>query len=101
MFLSVIEIDPQKTEAARDAILKAWPKCRVLHIRAPNLDREDVHGFYDRLLPKIGTPHLLAEDVKVGDRNVQRSGEIWMEVRYVPGCRRRLPPLGQRTTASH
>lgn len=85
MFLSVVDIDPLNPESARDAILQAWPQCHVLHIRAPGLRPEDVHGFYDRLLPEIGTPHFLAEDVAVGDRNVQRSGKLWMEVRYVPG----------------
>ncbi len=39
---------------------------------------------YDTLLPRIGTPHYLAEDVRAGDRSVQRTGELWMEVRYDP-----------------
>ncbi len=83
--LAIVDIDPQRTDHASSLILEAWNRCRVLHIRNPALRPDDVRAFYDRILPSIGTPYLLAEDVNVGDRNSQRSGELWMEVRYVPG----------------
>jgi len=83
--LATIDLDPTSPERASAAILDAWSRCRVLCIRAPKLQPDEVHAFYDRILPAVGTPHLLAEDVNVGDRDSQRSGELWMEVRYVPG----------------
>jgi alpha-ketoglutarate-dependent taurine dioxygenase len=83
--LLTIDIDSRSPSDACAAILEAWRSCLVLHIRARGVEAEHARAFYERILPKIGTPHLLAEDVKVGDRNSQRSGELWMEVRYVPG----------------
>jgi len=38
--------------------------------------------WYEGLFPFIGTPAHLAEDVRSGDREHQRTGGIWMEVRY-------------------
>ena len=83
--LATVDIDPTRPTQASATILEAWRQCRVLHIRAPRLQPNEVQEFYDRLLPSIGTPCLLAEDVNVGGRDSQRSGELWMEVRYVPG----------------
>jgi alpha-ketoglutarate-dependent taurine dioxygenase len=45
---------------------------------------EDPRSFYDSNFPSIGLPVPLAEDVNAGDREEQRTGEIWMEVRYDP-----------------
>src|SRR5262249_53270405 len=39
---------------------------------------------YDELLPHIGTPKYFAEDVRAGNRDVQRTNELWTEVRYDP-----------------
>lgn len=67
-----------------EILLKAWQNSKVIHLRVTDLAPEDVLGFYDRLLPKIGTAYALAEDVRVGDRNQQKNGEIWTEIRYDP-----------------
>ena len=63
-------------------ILEAWQNYKVIHIRILDLTPENVLDFYNHLIPKISTPYALAEDVTIGDRTQQRTGEIWMEIRY-------------------
>lgn len=82
--LREVLIDPADLERAADAILEAWKDALVVHIRPTAPVGEDIRAFYDQLLPRIGTPCLLAEDVRAGGRDVQRTGELWMEVRYDP-----------------
>jgi alpha-ketoglutarate-dependent taurine dioxygenase len=64
-------------------VREAWRSALVVTIR-PTRKLDDVRATYDALLPRIGTPHYLAEDVRAGSRDVQRTGELWMEVRYDP-----------------
>jgi alpha-ketoglutarate-dependent taurine dioxygenase len=67
------------------AMQAAWadPAIKVVVMRAA--DRiEDTRAFFDTNFGLIGTPAPLAEDVNAGDREQQRTGEIWMEVRYDP-----------------
>ncbi len=45
---------------------------------------DDVKKFFTQEFDHLGTAVPLAEDVNIGDRSNQRSGEIWMEVRYDP-----------------
>lgn len=78
-----VVVDPQDLAGAATAILDGWRSGLVVTIE-PNRPLEDVRAFYDTLLPLIGTPCHLAEDVRAGDRDVQRTGELWMEVRYDP-----------------
>ena len=42
----------------------------------------DVKPFYSELLDALGTPSRLAEDGTLDDRNAQRTGGVWMEVRF-------------------
>jgi alpha-ketoglutarate-dependent taurine dioxygenase len=84
MLLSTVTIDPTNRSDAAATVLDAWARSKVLHIRAPGLEPDRVRDFYDALVPQIGTPCHLAEDVRVGDRNAQRTGELWTEVRYDP-----------------
>lgn len=44
----------------------------------------NVKAYYESIFEHLGTPVPLAEDVKLGDRGSQRTGEIWFEVRYDP-----------------
>jgi alpha-ketoglutarate-dependent taurine dioxygenase len=85
MMLSTVTIDPRDRSDSAATILDAWARCKVLHIRVPGLAPDEVRDFYEQLLPRIGTPSLYAEDVRVGDRNAQRTGGLWTEVRYDPG----------------
>jgi alpha-ketoglutarate-dependent taurine dioxygenase len=85
MLLSTITINAKHRSDSAATILDAWARYNVLHIRVPGLEPDEVRGFYDELLPRIGTPCFLAEDVRIGDRNAQRTGALWTEVRYDPG----------------
>ncbi len=64
---------------------KAWaaPENLVFVLRACE-KIADPKSFYDANFQFIGTPCALAEDVNIGGREEQRTGEIWMEVRYDP-----------------
>ncbi len=67
-------------------LVTAWKKdssAKVFVLRA-NQAPEDVRSFYQSIFPSLGTPRSFAEDVGAGDRNHQRTGQVWMEVRYDP-----------------
>lgn len=64
-----------------DEVLGAWRSSKIVHIRQPRPDGS-LHAFYDALLSAIGEPAHFAEDATAGDREHQRTGEVWMEVRY-------------------
>lgn len=66
-------------------ILSDWLDCntKVFVTRAVE-SIENTRAFYESLFPMLGTPVPLAEDVRAGDRSHQRTGDIWMEVRYDP-----------------
>jgi alpha-ketoglutarate-dependent taurine dioxygenase len=78
-----VPLDPADLRKTSAAILDAWRDSLVVAIKAGGPVGE-VRATYDALLPQIGTPHFLAEDVRAGDRGVQRTGELWFEVRYDP-----------------
>ena len=40
--------------------------------------------FYESFCSSFGQLHKFAEDVKVGNRDNQRTNEVWMEVRFDP-----------------
>ena len=65
-------------------LLEAWQNHKVIHIRIPDLIPENVLEYYNNLLPQIGTSYALAEDVRFGNRTQQRTGKVWMEIRYDP-----------------
>lgn len=78
------QFDPAHPERAIADLLEAWNgDDRVFVLRAGGAIADPI-GFYDRHLGQLGTPYALAEDVTVGDRSNQRTGSIWMEVRYDP-----------------
>ena len=67
------------------ALVDAWKldTNKVFVLRAAERV-ESVRDLYESLFPSLGSPRAIAEDVRAGDRNNQRTGEIWMEVRYDP-----------------
>lgn len=77
--------DANNHQVAFHELISAWknPQNLVFVLRA-EASVPDVKGFYDSHLHELGLAVPLAEDVTVGDRSHQRSGEIWMEVRYDP-----------------
>lgn len=67
-------------------LVTAWKENRsakVFVLRA-NQTPEDVRTYYQSLFPSLGLPRAFAEDVGAGDRDNQRTGQIWMEVRFDP-----------------
>ena len=79
------KINAENPEPAFSELLNAWQDDdnRVFVLRGDS-EPDNVRNFYTEWFPSIGTPVALAEDATVGDRNNQRTGEIWMEVRYDP-----------------
>jgi alpha-ketoglutarate-dependent taurine dioxygenase len=74
-----------KPEIAFTRLLSAWENDEnLVFVLRADLAPDDVKAFYDTHLNELGTAFPLGEDVAVGDRNHQRSGEVWMEVRYDP-----------------
>lgn len=78
-------IDPKQPEVAFKQLTEAWKadENRVFHIKGSEA-LGPIRDFYSDWFTSIGTPVALAEDAKLGDREHQRTGEIWMEVRYDP-----------------
>jgi alpha-ketoglutarate-dependent taurine dioxygenase len=78
-----ITINPRETREAFETLLNLWDSSEhrvfVLKCDEPIADPKQ---FYTDCFAQIGTPVALAEDVNHGDRENQRTGEIWMEVRY-------------------
>ena len=78
-----IEIQKYLTEKTVDLIIKSWKSnlTKIIHLSG-NLQKNNIKSFYENLGNKIGEFKMYAEDVKLGDRNNQKSGKIWMDVRY-------------------
>jgi len=83
LHLHTVILDPERLAESSAVLVRTWREAEVIVIR-PSRELDDVWRTYDTFLPLIGTPHYLAEDVRVGDRGVQRTGGLWMEVRYDP-----------------
>jgi alpha-ketoglutarate-dependent taurine dioxygenase len=80
-----IRISSSNPAEGFSSLQTAWsdPATKVVVLRA--IDKiADPRAFYDDHFCLIGTPAALAEDVNLGDREEQRTGDIWMEVRYDP-----------------
>lgn len=67
------------------SLVEAWKSAenKVFVLRTDD-EVSDVRGFLTDNFKYLGKPLPLAEDVKAGDREHQRTGEIWLEVRYDP-----------------
>lgn len=80
------KFDLKNGQQACENLVSAWqndPNAKVFVLRAKKR-LENVQSHYESFFPSLGTPRSFAEDVTVGDRNNQRNGQIWMEVRYDP-----------------
>jgi hypothetical protein len=80
-----IQISSSNAAEGFSGLQQAWtdPATRVVVLRATD-PIGDPRAFYEDHFGLIGTPAALAEDVNAGDREAQRTGDIWMEVRYDP-----------------
>ena len=67
------------------SLVDAWQddKNKVFVLRTDD-KVEDMQAFLSSNFQYLGKPVPLAEDVNQGDRDHQRSGELWFEVRYDP-----------------
>lgn len=64
-------------------ILEAHSTSKVMHLRGLR-PQGDIRDFYWQVFERVGQPMALAEDATAGDRDQQRTGSYWMEVRYDP-----------------
>lgn len=83
--LREIQVSPSHPERGFAELLEAWeaPDNRVFVLRGGE-ELGDIRQFYTDHFDQLGTVHALAEDATLGSRDRQRSGGIWMEVRYDP-----------------
>ena len=77
------DYDPTDPQSGMAALVNAWQddenKVFVLRTTGPV---KDVRTLMEDNFRHLGRPVPLAEDVNKGDRDSQRSGELWFEVRY-------------------
>ncbi|HEY9554791.1 TauD/TfdA family dioxygenase [Allosphingosinicella sp.] len=78
-------IDSNNAEQSFRELVDAWKqdRAKVFVLRGQDIGANP-RAFYDSHFADIGRPVALAEDVILGSRDQQRTGEIWMEVRYDP-----------------
>ena len=80
-----IDLEPDATpQACAEAVQSSWPTAAVLHLKGVKPDG-DLRAFYEEFFSHVGKAIPLAEDASMtNDRNKQRTGGIWFEVRYDP-----------------
>ncbi len=83
--LKEIKLTSQNEKEACEELVEAWknPNNKVFVMRSESIP-SDIKAYYEGLFQYLGTPVPLAEDVTIGDRSNQRTGQLWMEVRYDP-----------------
>jgi alpha-ketoglutarate-dependent taurine dioxygenase len=83
--LKNIFMDVKSPEQGCNELLKAWSNDSIkIVVIEPNLVLNDVKAYYESLFPLLGSPAKLAEDASIIDRNSQRNGAVWMEIRFDP-----------------
>ena len=70
-------------ENIADQVRSVWSSSKVIHIAGPQ-PNGDLRDYYWRMMDSAGQPLALAEDATVADRDAQRTGIYWAEVRYDP-----------------
>lgn len=76
---------PADASEGFSSLVAAWEndKNKVFVLRTDD-QVDDMRAMLTANFQYLGKPVELAEDVNVGDRDNQRSGELWFEVRYDP-----------------
>jgi alpha-ketoglutarate-dependent taurine dioxygenase len=79
-----IDVAENNPKLALEALNLGWqkPEMKVFVLRGEHITNP--REFYTENFEFLGTPIPFAEDVTIGDRDNQRNGEIWSEVRYDP-----------------
>jgi len=82
--LTVLDLTHDTTPSqCASAIMSAFPQCKVLHVRG--LGRiDDMRPYFEEVFAIAGEMKALGEDARILDRGRQRTGELWLEVRYDP-----------------
>ncbi len=82
---TTITFDVNNFNGCLNSLKQAWDnkECKVFVLKADG-KIDDVKSYYESIFKFFGKPYPLAEDVNLGDREIQRSGQIWFEVRYDP-----------------
>tara|TARA_R110001592_G_scaffold242912_1_gene503587 strand:+ start:1045 stop:1824 length:780 start_codon:yes stop_codon:yes gene_type:complete len=83
--IKYVDIFSTEVERSCTSLLEVWadPSVKVVVAR-PDIVPDDVKEFYESIFPLLGTPAAYAEDARISDRTRQRTGEIWMEIRFDP-----------------
>lgn len=82
--LTTLEFAPDEAPSRiADEVRAVFRSSKVIHITGPK-PQGDLRDYYWEFFEEVGEPLPLAEDVKLGDRDQQRSGSFWAEVRYDP-----------------
>jgi alpha-ketoglutarate-dependent taurine dioxygenase len=82
---TTIIFDVNNFKGCIESLKEAWSnnENKVFVLKA-NGNIVDVKTYYESIFEYFGNPYPLAEDVNLGNRETQRSGQIWFEVRYDP-----------------
>jgi alpha-ketoglutarate-dependent taurine dioxygenase len=82
--LTTLEFAPDEAPSKiAEEVRAVFRSSKVIHIRGPKPEG-DLRDYYWSFFEKVGEPLPLAEDVSLGDRDQQRTGSYWAEVRYDP-----------------
>jgi alpha-ketoglutarate-dependent taurine dioxygenase len=83
--LKTINFQLSNFQASLAELKMAWDsdENKVFFLKSDSCP-DNVQDFYESIFKYLGTPKPLAEDVNLGNRDSQRSGKIWFEVRYDP-----------------
>ena len=87
--LNLIELsNSSDVKSISTKIKRLWKSSKVIHLKVTHKDYTSnpqlLREFYDNLISELGVSVELGEDINLGDRESQRSGEKWMEIRYDP-----------------
>jgi alpha-ketoglutarate-dependent taurine dioxygenase len=83
--LREINLNCQEIEKSCIEVLNVWSNDNIkVVVTKPDIEIKDVKSFYTSIFQFLGKPAFLAEDATINDRLKQRTGKIWMEIRYDP-----------------
>ncbi len=83
--LNEFNINHQDFRGSCEEIINRWrnKENKVFVLRSSD-GIKDTKLFYNNLLPYLGNAFFLAEDASINDRDDQRTGELWSEIRFDP-----------------
>ena len=82
--LTTLEFSPDEApEKIAEQVRSVFSTSKVIHIRGPKPEG-DLRDYYWDFIVSVGQPLALAEDATIDDRDAQRTGSYWAEVRYDP-----------------